>query len=356
MRHKLLAFYVAVLILLGATAFSAAEEAPWRCLYCEWFENDADEYLFTLYQLDVTTGEGEALASFPNFHAWSAAADEAWDTVVVAGFDLTADGRFVCYRLAGPGASHATEEADVILELGGPREPYGDVIYDAGEGAFYVGAEAVGTNADGEKYRETVLYRYEPAAAAPVELARLGRSAFLDGEADEEMIYVLYDDKTSYGRRRLYGYVDKTSFDVFPLGIFPDYFGGEPTRYVPYGGPEGAGQLLPAAPATVAGPRAYVYDTAQAEANDKRIIYLRDAASPGGYRDVEVEGTPGPLFYSRSRDVFVYIIYPAKDEYAPHIAVTHPDGTSEELVPVSLPEAEAPGGPPPYDYGLLYVE
>jgi hypothetical protein len=184
----------------------------------------------------------------------------------------------------------------------------------------------------------------------------LGRHVSLDGEADDDRIYVLYDDKTSYGRRRLYGYVDKKTFDVVPLGIFPDYFGGEPTRYVPYGGPEGAGQLLPAAPTAIAGPRAYADDTVAAAEADERAIYLRDAAAPGGYRDVKVSGTPGPIFYSLSRDVFVYIIYPPEDEDAAHIAVTYPDGTSAEPVPVSIPEAEAPEAPPPYDYGLLYVE
>ncbi|MEE9456939.1 MAG: hypothetical protein V3W11_07305, partial [bacterium] len=270
--------------------------------------------------------------------------------------DLTADDRFVCYRLSGPGSTPSAEEPEVIVEFNGPRQPYGDVIFDAGEGAFYVGAETIGTTADGEKYRETVLYRYEPAAAAPVELARLGRHVSLDGEADDDRIYVLYDDKTSYGRRRLYGYVDKKTLDVVPLGIFPDYSGREPTRYIPYGGPEGAGQLLPAAPTAIAGPRAYADDTAKAEATDERTIYLRDAAAPGGYRDVKISGTPGPIYYSPSRDAFVYIIYPPKDEDAARIAVTYPDGTSAEPVPVSIPEAEAPGAPPPYDYGVLYVE
>ncbi|MEE9457500.1 MAG: hypothetical protein V3W11_10165, partial [bacterium] len=90
MGRKLLAFYVAGLFLLSTVAFSAAEEDPWRCLYGEWFKNDADEYLFTLYLADVRTGEGEKLASFPDLHVWSAAADEPWDTVLVAGFDLTA--------------------------------------------------------------------------------------------------------------------------------------------------------------------------------------------------------------------------------------------------------------------------
>jgi len=356
MCRKLLAFCVAVLTLWGAAAFAAPEETPWRCLYGDWLKNDADEYLFTLYNLDVRTGGGEAFASFPNLHVWSAAADETWGTVLVAGFDLKADERFVCYRLSGPGSPRSAEEPDVILELAGPRQPHGDVIFDAGEGAFYVGAEAVGTSADGEQYRETVLYRYEPTAAAPVELARLGRHVFLDGEVDDDRIYVAYDDESSYGRRRVYGYVDKKTFDVVPLGIFPDYYGGEPTRYVPYGGPEGAGQHLPAAPNAAVGPRAYADDTAKAEAAAERAIYLRDAAAPGGYREVEVKGTPGLIFYSLSRNAFVYVIYPSKDEYAPRIAVTYPDGTSAEPVPVSFPEVEAGDTSTPYDYGLLYVE
>ncbi len=356
MGRKLLAFYAAGLFLLSTVAFSAAEEDPWRCLYGEWLKNAGDEYLFTLYLVDVRTGEGEELASFHDLHVWSAVADEPWETVLVAGFDLKADGRFVCYRLAAPGASSESGEAEVILELEGPRQPYGDVIFDAGEGAFYVGAEAVATGADGEKYRETVLYRYEPTAGPPLELARLGRSVFLDGEADDDRICVLYDDKTSYGRRRLYGYVDKKTFDVVPLGIFPDHFGREPTRYVPYGGPEGVGQLLPAAPTAIAGPRAYADDTAKAEEADERTIYLRYAGAPGGYREVKVNGTPGPVCYSLSRDAFVYILTPPRDEDTAHIAVTYPDGTSAEPVPVSIPEAEAAEAPPPYDYGLLYVE
>lgn len=356
MCRKLLAVYVAVVTISGAAASATAGETPWRCLYGEWLENDADEYLCTLYLLDIRTGEGGAFASFPDFHVWSAAADETWGTVLVAGFDLKADERFVCYRVAGPGATPSPAEPEVILGFNGPRQPHGDVIFDAGGGAFYVGAEAVGTNADGEKYRETVLYRYEPTAATPVELARLGRHVFLDGEADEDSIYVAYDDKTAYGRRRVYGYVGKKTFDVVPLGIFPDYFGGEPKRYVPYGGPEGAGQLLPAAPAAIAGPRAYADDTAKAEVADERTIYLRETGAPGGYREVEVNGTPGQILYSRSRGAFVYVVTPAKNESAACIAVAYPDGTSAEPVPVSIPEDEIVDASPPYDYGLLYVE
>ena len=356
MYRKLIAFWVAALTLLGAAGFAAGEDSPWRCLYGEWLKNDADEYLFTLYELDVRTGEGVAFASLPDFHVWSAAADRTWDTVLLVGFDLKADDRFVCYRLAGPGSAYSTQEPEVILEFKGPRQPEAEVIFDADEGAFFVGAEAIGTDADGEKYRETVLYRYEPTAKAPVELARLGCSVSLEGEADETGIYVTYDDDTSYGRSRLYGYVDKNTFDVVPLGIFPDYFGGEPTRYVPYVGPEGAGQYLPAASAMVAGPRAYAEDTAKAEAAAERAIYLRDPASPGGYREVKVKGAPGPIFYSRSHDAFVYVIYPTKDEGPTHVAVTYPDGTSAEPVTISTAEDEAANAAPPYDYGLLYVE
>ncbi len=356
MGRKIWIFCVAILTFGGAAASATPEEIPWRCLYGEWFENDADEYLFTLYQLDVTTGEGEALASFPDFHAWSAAADETWDTVLVAGFDLKADKRFVCYRLAGSDSTSSAENPEVVLEFNGATQPQGDVVFGPGEGAFYVGAEGVSSDANGEKYRDTILYRYEPAAGPPVELARLGRHVSLTGEADDDRIYVLYDGETSYGRRRIYGYVDKNTFNVVPLGIFPDYFGGEPTRYVPYDSPEGAGQLLPAAPAAVTGPRAYVYDTAQVEANDERTIYLRDAASPGGYREVNVNGTPGRILYSRSRDALVYLLYPPKDEETAYFAVTYPDGASAETVSVPTPEAEAGETRTPYDYGPLYVE
>ncbi|MEE8640314.1 MAG: hypothetical protein V3T41_07885, partial [bacterium] len=92
MGRKVLAFYAAGLTLLGTAAFATSEENSWRCLYGEWLENAADEYLFNLYLVDVRTGEGEKLASFPDLHVWSAAADEPWDTVLVAGFDLKADG------------------------------------------------------------------------------------------------------------------------------------------------------------------------------------------------------------------------------------------------------------------------
>ena len=356
MYRKLIVICVAGVTLLGAAGFAAAEDNTWRCLYGEWLKSDADEYHFTLYELDLRTGEGVAFASLPGFHVWSAAADETWDTVLLVGFDLKAEGRFVCYRLAGPGSGYSGAEPEVILESNGPRQPHADVIFDAGEGAFYFGVEGIGTNADGEKYRETVLYRYEPAAGPPLELARLGHHVSLHCESDEERIYVSYDDETSFGLRRLYGYVDKSTFDVVPLGIFPDYFGGEPTRYVPYGGPGGAGQYLPAPSAMVVGPRAYAEDTAKAEAAGERAIYLRDPAAAGGYREVKVKGAPGPIFYSRSHDAFVYVIYPTKDEGPAHVAVTYPDGTSAEPVPVSIPEDEAGDTSTPYDYDLLYVE
>jgi len=356
MYRKLIAFWVAALTLPGAAGFAAAEDNPWRCLYGESLKGDADQSQFDLYELDLRTGEGVAFASFPDFHVWSAAADETWDTVLLVGFDLKADDHFVCYRLAGPGSAYSGEEPEVILEFNGPRQPWVDVIFDAGEGAFYVGAEAIGTNADGEEYRETALYRYEPAAEAPVELARLGCSVSLEGEADEKTIYVTYDDDTSYGQRRLYGYVDKNTFDVVPLGIFPDYFGGEPTRYAPYVGPEGAGQYLPAASAMVAGPRAYAEDTAKADAAAERPIYIRDPSAGGGYREVKVKGAPGNIFYSRSHDAFVYVIYPTKDEGPARIAVTYPDGTSADTVPVSIPGNGTGDAATPYDYGLLYVE
>ncbi|UCH78984.1 MAG: hypothetical protein JSU81_03265 [Candidatus Coatesbacteria bacterium] len=356
MSRKLLAFCVAALTFFCTTAFGVAEGELWRGLYAESRESGANEYLCTFYLLEVRTGEGEAFASLPNFHVWSGAADETWDAVLVAGFDLKADERFVCYRLAGLGSTPLAEEPEVILEFNGPPQPHGDVMFDAGEGAFYVGAEAVATRDDGEKYRETVLYRYEPATGAPAELARLGRHVFLAGEADDDRIYVVYDGKTSYGRRRLYGYVDKKTFDVVPLGIFPDHFGREPKQYVPYGGPEGAGQHLPGAPAALAGPRAYASDTAKAETADERAIYLRDAASPGGYREVKVDGTPGRILYSPSCDAFVYLIYPSKDEDPVSIAITYPDGTSAEPVPVSIREEETVEAYPTYDYVLLYVE
>jgi hypothetical protein len=356
MGRKIWIFCVAVLTFAGAAASGAPEETPWRCLYGEWVDNNAGGVVFNLYELDITTGEGEALASFLNFHAWSAAANETWDTVVVAGFDLHAPERFVCYRLAGRASPQTAEEPLVILEFKGRRYPYGDVVFDAGQDAFYVGVEEVGTHANGEEYRETVLYRYDPAAGPPVELARLGRQVDLDGEVDEERIYVTYSGLTTYGRRRIYGYVDKNTFNVVPLGIFPDYFGGEPTRYVPYGDPEGAGQLLRAAPATVAGPRAYVYDTAQAEANDERTIYLRDAASPGGYREVKVNGTPGAIFYSLSRDAFVYIIYPQKPDEVLRIVVKHPDGTTAEEFSVSIVEGELADISKHFDCDVLYAK
>ncbi len=348
MRPGLVAGAITVLaILISASGPAQAEEDPWRCILGVSYEGESGEDFSAVRILDLRTGESEELASFPDFYLWSAAADETWGAVVVAGYDLKADGRFVCYRLAGPASAHGAEEAEVILESSGPRLPHGDVIYDAGEDVFYVGAEGVGTNADGEKYRETILYRYEPAGGAPVELARLGRHVFLDGEYDADRIYVLYDDHTSYGRRRVYGYVDKKTFDVAPVGIFPDYFGGEPTRYVPYGGPEGAGQLLPAAPATVAGPRAYAEDTAEAEAAAERAIYLRDAASPGGYREVEVVGSPEWISYSRSRRAFVYLTAPAGSGDLRMINVIFSDGTIGDPTPLPSDEAE---------YELLCVE
>ena len=73
-------------------------------------------------------------------------------------------------------------------------------------------------------------------------------------------------------------------------------------------------------------------------------------------REVKVKGAPGPIFYSRSHDAFVYVIYPTKDEGPTHVAVTYPDGTSAEPVPVSVPEEEAGDTSTLYDYGLLYVE
>jgi hypothetical protein len=357
MRFSIVAGVITVLaILISASVPARAEENPWRCILNVSYEGGGGEGFSAVCILDLRTGESEELASFPDFYLWSAAADETWRTVVVAGYDLKADGHFICYRLAGPGSTHGAEEAEVILESSGPRLPHGDVIYDASEGVFYVGAEGVGTNAGGEKYRETILFRYEPAGGAPVELARLGRHVFLGGEYEYDRIYVLYDDNTSYGRRRVYGYVDKKTFDVVPLGILPDYFGGEPAQYVPYGSPEGPGQLVPGAPATIPGPRAYAEDTAKAEAATERRIFLRDPASPGGYRAVKVDGTPGRIFYSPSHDVFVYVVYPANAEGAAHIVVTYRDGTSAEPVRVSILEVGAGDTSTPYDYGLLYVE
>ncbi len=352
------AWWALAVIALAASAGAApAEEGPWRCLVAASPPYGADEYSSVVYLGDVRTGKGEELASFPDFYVWSAAADEGWKTIVVAGVDMNADDRFVFYRLPGPAASAPAGEAEVILEAKGLRQPEAEVIFDASEGAFYLAAEAVGTRPEGKRFRETVLYRYEPAAGPPVELARLGRHVFLDGEAGAARIYVAYDDTTTYGRRRLYGYIDKETYNVTPLGIYPDFFGGEPRRYVPYAGPGGAGQYLPAATATLAGPRAYTAETEPSVEKEEYTIYVRTPGAPGGYGEVKVKEFPGLILYSRRRDALVVLTPAGAGDAVARLAVIYADdgsvGEPVPLAPGEPAEGSSGGG---LEYALLYVE
>ncbi|UCH78817.1 MAG: hypothetical protein JSU81_02385 [Candidatus Coatesbacteria bacterium] len=310
-------------------------------------ESDSAEEVSAIHLLDLRTGESEELATFQDFYIWSAAADLTWEAVLVGGFDLAGQRLARFYRLRVPRAVDTGEGAVVVLEAEGTRQPYAGVVFDAGEEVFYLAMEAVGTGAEGEKYRDTVLYRYEPYVP-PVELTRFGRTVFLEGEVDEGKIFVTYDGETPYGVSRVYGYIDKGTYDIVPLGIYPAYLGREPRRYVPYGGMEvGVGQYTPSVPTAIAGPRAYVSEEVSSTEPTARTMYLRESGAPGGYREVEAAGSSESVLYSQNRQAFIYLTAPVENGDRWMINVIYADGTLGD--PVPLPPGEA-------TYELLRVE
>ncbi len=348
MRRGIEAWATAVVVtLVLSTVPGLAEDGTWHCILSVTSESGSAEDSSAVRLLDLRTGEGEELASFPDFYIWSAAADPTWETVIVGGFEVAGQRLARFYRLPVPGATDTEAGAVVVLEAEGARQPYAGVVFDASEDVFYFAAEAVGTGAEGEKYRDTVLYRYEPDIL-PFELTRLGRNVFLEGEVDEAKIYVVYNSKTPYGVRRLYGYVDKETYDVVPLGIYPGELGREPRWYVSYEGTEvGVGQNIPPAPTAIAGLRAYVGETESTTEATERAIYLREPGAPGGYREAKVAGSPERILYSRRRQAFVYLTAPAGNGDPWMINVIDSDGTLGDRTP--LPSGEA-------KYELLFVE
>jgi len=348
MRYGIEAWVKAVVVLVILSGVPGrAEDGTWRGILGVSSESESAEETSAVRLLDLRTGESEELATFPDFYLWSAAADLTWETVLVGGFDLAGQRLAGFYQLSVPSAVDTGEGAVVVLEAEGTRQPYAGVVFDAGEEVFYLAMEAVGTGAGGDKYRDTVLYRYEPNVP-PVELTRLGRNVFLEGEVDGGKIFLTYDGETPYGVRRVYAYVEKGAYGIVPLGIYPAYLGREPKRYVPYGGMEvGVGQYTPSVPTAIAGPRAYVSEEVSSNEPTARTMYLRESGAPGGYREVEVAESPESVLYSQSRQAFVYLTAPVENGDPWMINVIYADGTLGD--PVPLPSGEA-------TYELLCVE
>ena len=341
-RGRVLLMLSLAAVASAALTSPAAEEGPWRYLLTRTLIDEQELLNTTLYMGDLVSRSYEAVYEFERgFYVRAVIPNPTWDYALVTGAAEEEAGdviRFCKVPLRKGG------EYEVVFE-DRFRESDGAIIVPAAEGdVFFLRRRfSVLAGEGAEPQDKTIFYRYAPESGVE-ELAELDGYVSLQGSAEEEFLYVTFDEWPAEGRTTVYGYYDLATGDLIPSGFKP------PDRHWN----PGAAPITPPVPGE--GPLTYGLGVAKSGSSYGVDFYIREPDEPGNYRRVIVEDTTAVIVLCYGRDAIVYIPELDVEENGIRIVTKYLDGTYGEPFPLPSDPARDDSQGLRRGYELFYVE